>query len=94
MKECIPGAKVTVIAEHYFNETTTFGAAGLWEPYQISNQDSVNKWGKIAWDHFLKLYYGPDAGRAGVQMMTAYQLYMEGEVKKNMVNSGDRRLCC
>jgi hypothetical protein len=39
----------------------------------------VNYWGKKAFDHFLDLYHGADAGEAGVQLMTAYQLLEEHE---------------
>jgi glycine/D-amino acid oxidase-like deaminating enzyme len=68
--------EVSVIADKFFNETTTYGCGGLWEPYQIAGTpDSViNRYGKIAFDHFLALYYREDADASGVKLMTAYSL--------------------
>lgn len=68
--------EVTIISEKFFNETTTYGCGGLWEPYQIAGTpDSVvNRYGKIAFDHFLSLYYSKDAEASGVKLMNAYSL--------------------
>lgn len=27
---------ISIIAEHFYDKTTSFGSGGLWEPYQIS----------------------------------------------------------
>jgi glycine/D-amino acid oxidase-like deaminating enzyme len=79
--EDVQNAEVTVIAEKFYNETTSFGAAGLWEPYQLAGTpDSlVNEWGQQAFDHFLKLYNSREAGAVGVQLLTVYQLFQNGE---------------
>uniref|UniRef100_A0A7S1NFI1 FAD dependent oxidoreductase domain-containing protein n=1 Tax=Eutreptiella gymnastica TaxID=73025 RepID=A0A7S1NFI1_9EUGL len=81
LKACVPEVRVTVVAEHFLQSTTSAGAAGLWEPYQIAGTPDalVNAWGKVSFDHFLELCHGPEAGEAGVQLMTAYQLYGPGE---------------
>ena len=70
---------VTVIADKYLADTTSYGSGGLWEPYQIAGtpEDRVNGWGKVAFDHFLELLYGPHAGTAGVQLLTAYNLLQQ-----------------
>jgi len=72
-------ADVTVVADKFIEDTTSCGSGGLWEPYQIAGtpDEKINYWGKIAFDHFLNLYHGPDAAAAGVQLMTAYQLLEE-----------------
>lgn len=72
---------VTIVADKFIEETTSCGSGGLWEPYQIAGtpDEKVNYWGKIAFDHFLSLYHGPDGAEAGVQLMTAYQLLQEHE---------------
>ena len=36
-------------------------------------------WAKIAFDHFMDVYYNADAAAAGVQLLTAYQLYRDGQ---------------
>ena len=63
------------------NQTTTYGSGGLWEPYQIAGtpEEDVNRWGKIAFDHFLDIHHSKDCGLAGVQLMNFYQLFKEGE---------------
>ena len=34
----IGNAQITVVAEGFMNQTTTFGSGGLWEPYQIAGR--------------------------------------------------------
>ena len=43
----LPGASITLIAEKFDMETTSSGAAGLWEPYKLSNTppELVRQWG-------------------------------------------------
>lgn len=68
--------EVTVIAEEFLQQTTSYGSGGLWEPYQIAGtpEERVNQWGKISFKHFQDLYYSDYAAEAGVQLLTAYQL--------------------
>eukprot|EP01041_Mallomonas_annulata_P011825 gene11825-24790_t len=68
---------VTIIAEKLYDETTTFGCGGLVAPYQIFGTPEVvvDKWTKASYDFFHKLWYSADAGRAGVQLVTAHQLF-------------------
>ena len=75
------GAEVVVIADAFLSGTTSYGSGGLWEPYQIAGtpEERVNGWGKVAFDHFLKLLYSPDGGKAGVQLLTAYNLQQQHE---------------
>jgi len=74
---------VTVMADKFLDETTSFGSGGLWEPYQIAGtpEDQVNGWGKVAFDHFLEILYSPDAAKAGVQLLTAYNLLQARDPK-------------
>jgi len=72
--------ELTIIAEHFLEETTSYGSGGLWEPYQIAGtpEEQVNEWGRVSFQHFLSLLHGPEAGRAGVQLLTAYSLFEQG----------------
>jgi hypothetical protein len=72
---------VTIIADAFLSQTTTYGSGGLWEPYQIAGtpEEEVNRLGKISFDHFLELYHGEDCGAAGVQLMNFYQLFTAQE---------------
>ena len=74
---------VTVIAESFMDQTTTYGSGGLWEPYQIAGtpEEDVNKWGKVAFDHFLEIYHSEECGAAGVQIMGFYQLFTAEQEK-------------
>ena len=56
----IPGTKVTVYANDFDEETTTSGAAGLWEPYKLSDTPAhlIQRWGKETFD-FLKVSITP-----------------------------------
>ncbi len=51
--EELPNAEVTVIADKFENETTTAGAAGLWEPYKLSDTppELIKRWGRETFDH-------------------------------------------
>jgi glycine/D-amino acid oxidase-like deaminating enzyme len=73
--------KVTIISEKFYNETTSYGSGGLWEPYQIlgTPDDKINEWGKDAFDHFLELYNSPYGAEAGIQLLTAYNLLEENQ---------------
>ena len=72
---------IDIIAEKFYNETTSFGAGGLWEPYQIAGtpDEVVNAWGKYAFDHFLDLLYSTEGNETGVQLLTAYSLLEKGQ---------------
>lgn len=73
--------KVTIISEKFYNETTSYGSGGLWEPYQIlgTPDDKINEWGKDAFEYFLNLYNSPDGAQAGVQLLTAYNILEENQ---------------
>lgn len=80
LEEC-KGAKVTVVADEFFNQTTSYGSGGLWEPYQIAgtSDEKINSWGEYAFKHFLALYNSDSASKAGVQLITCYQLFEDHE---------------
>jgi hypothetical protein len=94
-----PGVSVTVIAERHQTDTTSCGAGGLWEPYQVGGTpaDKISYWGGIAYSHFMDLFVSPDAGRAGVNLIPAYALFEEHENAEHpswtAVVAGMRDLC-
>ena len=49
----LPTAKVTVFAEKFEDETTSAGAAGLWEPYKLSDTppELIRRWGRETFEH-------------------------------------------
>lgn len=34
---------VTIVAEKFLQQTTSYGSGGLWEPYQIAGIESIDK---------------------------------------------------
>ena len=36
MLGCPSELKITIIAEYFYDKTTSYGSGGLWEPYQIA----------------------------------------------------------
>jgi len=73
--------QITVIADKPWQETTTVGSGGLWEPYELSGtlDEKIFEWGKIAFDHFLALHNSSECGIAGVQLMTSYELFTDDD---------------
>lgn len=73
--------EISILAENFTNQTTSYGSGGLWEPYQIigTPNDLINKWGETSFQYFMKLYYSVHASEAGIQLMQAYSLYTAEE---------------
>jgi hypothetical protein len=73
--------KLSVIAEGFLNQTTSFGSGGLWMPYAIEGDAKlIDEWGRYSFEHFSQLYRSKDAAKAGVQLLTCYELF---EAKAN-----------
>jgi hypothetical protein len=68
---------LTIVADKYYDETTTYGSGGLLAPYYVygTPDNLVDKWFGDTFDFFHNLWYSSDAGIAGVQLVTAHQLY-------------------
>eukprot|EP01035_Chromulina_nebulosa_P018485 gene18485-24198_t len=68
--------EIIIIAENFYNETTSYGSGGLWEPYEIAGtpDELINYWGSYTFKHFQSLHYSKDAVISGVQLMTNYVL--------------------
>ena len=69
--------EITIVASNFLSQTTSFGSAGYWMPYEISGTSptKINEWGADSYNHFLTLLNSKDACRMGIQMMESYQLY-------------------
>lgn len=68
---------VTIVAEKFGADTTSFNCGGLWEPYKVGNTDLdlINAWGRYSYQHFMRLANQADAAQSGCQMITAYHFY-------------------
>ncbi|KAL4447951.1 hypothetical protein ABPG75_005170 [Micractinium tetrahymenae] len=78
IKQALPGAAVTLVAEKY-DDTTSHGAAGLWKPFTLGDTpaEAVNRWGGETFRHYMQLYQSADAAAAGTILTSAYQLLLE-----------------
>eukprot|EP00892_Ulva_mutabilis_P009471 jgi/Ulvmu1/6897/UM031_0103.1 len=70
---------VDVIFESTLVESTSHGAGGLWEPYQIegSADEDINRWGGATYSHFQELLLSPDCNKSGVQFLACHQIFTQ-----------------
>ena len=71
-----------VMAESFYEMTTSYGSGGYWEPYKIEGtpDDAINLWGKSTFDHFQALYDNPvERVAAGVRLLDSYHLFDKEE---------------
>jgi glycine/D-amino acid oxidase-like deaminating enzyme len=69
--------QVTLISEHVATSNTSYGAGGFWKPYAVGKtpEADINKWGSDTLSYLVDLARTSEAGRAGVQLVTANQLW-------------------
>lgn len=83
-------AQVTVIGADFSPRirgkagSTNCGAAFIMPEFLAGTPQELQKqWTKATHDHLVKIYYGPDANRLGVNMASGYALFTEiGEISK------------
>jgi D-amino-acid oxidase len=70
----IKHCRVTVCGEASKKETTSYGAGGFWEPYNVKGTPEwkVNAWGRYSFEHFEEC---ERRGVPGVQSVRAYNLF-------------------
>jgi D-amino-acid oxidase len=70
---------ITVTAELFTQQTTSYGSGGLWEPYAIlgTPDEDLNRWGKEAFNHFRDEHVKTTCLQSGVQLLTCYTLLEE-----------------
>ena len=53
LRQELPHASVTIIAEHFLADTTSDGAAGLWEPYKLEDTpiEASNAWASTTYKY-------------------------------------------
>ncbi|CAL8467744.1 g7282 [Coccomyxa elongata] len=79
IRQALPELNVTIVADRFGTETTSDGAAGLWEPYKLDETpaNKINVWGQETYDYLQDLYFSEHAAAAGVTTVAAYQLWSE-----------------
>ncbi|KAK9806033.1 hypothetical protein WJX73_007439 [Symbiochloris irregularis] len=73
----IQNVKVTILADKFLSDTTSDGAAGLWEPYKLGStpEHLVNSWAEETFLHFRRIYDSSECGPAGISQVPCASLY-------------------
>lgn len=78
VQRVVPGARVTVIADKFYEQTTSYGSGGLFIPSAKSFPDvpieDLRKWTRTSWQFYKDLALGSEAGSAGTIVMSGYHL--------------------
>lgn len=73
---------VTIVADHFLQDTTSGGAGGLWEPYALSHTDiaRVISWAAGSYAKFESMVADSAIARAaGVQRVVSYELFTDAD---------------
>ena len=77
LQQEFPLSSVTIIADKFNSDTTSFGAAGLFRPmlYKLSGTSSSDfrNWTRDSWRFFSSLANSKDASAAGCQVVVGYE---------------------
>jgi glycine/D-amino acid oxidase-like deaminating enzyme len=81
LKEHFPAANVTVIAESFLANTTTYGAAGVWGPYKLgdSPDEEIDALSSQTHEYLLGVCFSKHASAAGVSLVTGQMLFRAPE---------------
>jgi glycine/D-amino acid oxidase-like deaminating enzyme len=81
IKEFGDNVNITIIADKFLDETTSYLSGGLWEPYEIKETpiEKVNDWAQYSFNYFTTLYKSKNASIAGIKLIEAYYLYEDHE---------------
>jgi len=85
---------LTITADKFYDQTTSFAAGGLWEPHLLGDTDPdlVLRWSELSYLHYQSLYFSADAANAGVQQIKVHNLYSDednnGEIAPTPVWAG------
>lgn len=77
IQKLLPSVSLTIIADKFTSETTSSGAAGIFNP-TLSKTPGVpvsvlRTWLQDSWQHYHELVHSSDAGQAGVQMLSGFR---------------------
>lgn len=81
IKQTLNDVQVVVIADKFFQETTSYVAGGLWEPHLLSNTPplDINRWSSYAYNYYKNLFVSDQAGRAGVARLFVQNIFTKEE---------------
>ena len=74
-----PKSKITIIADKFESDTTSYGAAGVFRPmlYKLKGNSYIefSEWVKDSWHFFSTLARSADACDAGCEVIAGYEFY-------------------
>lgn len=78
VQQVVPGARVTVMADKFYEQTTSYGSGGMFIPslraFPNTDVGLLRKWFGASWKFYQELALGPEAGAAGAIVMSGYHL--------------------
>ncbi|XP_061196294.1 D-aspartate oxidase-like [Saccostrea echinata] len=88
----LPSARVKIISEKFGQETTSWGAGGLFRPtakfIRGVPEETIRKWSRTGWEFYSSLAVSDKAKEAGMQIVSGYilsQTKVENPVYKDVV---------
>ncbi|WIA40322.1 hypothetical protein OEZ86_013690 [Tetradesmus obliquus] len=81
LQQALPSARLTIYADKFGSDLTSHGAAGVWQPYKLSETPEVltHRWGAETFTHLMELVHSPEAVQAGVEPMYCNSLFLAEE---------------
>uniref|UniRef100_A0A8C9TZ45 D-amino-acid oxidase n=1 Tax=Scleropages formosus TaxID=113540 RepID=A0A8C9TZ45_SCLFO len=71
----VSSLSIEVYADRFTPQTTSDGAAGLWQPYLYDNGNTLEtKWNKETFDYLLGFLNSPDSIKMGIFLQSGYNL--------------------
>ncbi|XP_078338665.1 D-aspartate oxidase-like [Crassostrea virginica] len=90
----IPSARVKIISEKFGQETTSWGAGGLFRPtakfIRGIPEETIRRWARMGWDFYSSLAVSDQAKESGMQIVSGYiltQTKVENPTYKDCVYS-------
>lgn len=94
IQNLIPSAQVKIISEKFGQETTSWGAGGLFRPtakfIQGVPEEKIRRWARVGWDFYSSLAVSDKAKDSGMQIVSGFilsQTKVENPLYKDSVYS-------
>uniref|UniRef100_K1P0Z7 D-aspartate oxidase n=1 Tax=Magallana gigas TaxID=29159 RepID=K1P0Z7_MAGGI len=95
IQNLIPSAQVKIISEKFGQETTSWGAGGLFRPtakfIQGVPEEKIRRWARVGWDFYSSLAVSDKAKDSGMQIVSGFIL---SQTKVELVGQYDLVVNC
>ncbi|ESO06832.1 hypothetical protein HELRODRAFT_185481 [Helobdella robusta] len=91
IQEALPETEVTLIAEKFNRDTTSDGAAGIFQSavdlVKGVPKETSRKWFQDSFEFFRSIAFSEEAEEAGISQVSGYQFYIEDPLEDDPINS-------